>query len=542
MSLRDPILESSTGSVSDQPVVSVLHNETKSDGVTSLPPISGDFASTYDYCLVLPLDEEKKLNGTSKGYVEKLRFNGLELFAYKSIRGDELIILMKVTLDDLRIFADKIDFIMLLDPPALKETLELGNEKCDIAPIHINHDPSIIPYEPYQHIYAKYSRKVDENLYWRESNATHPFRSLIRLKLIALMVEARKGRAEPLKMRRYLRLGKVLGYFPLHDRSKTDYLTSVWLPWKVMPWNSPFMDIKEYFGEKITLYFVFMGHYTQWLLGPALVGIPLQLVIFIMDDFSSPVLPGFSFCIALWAIVMLEFWKRREKTVALEWGTLGFESTEQDRPDFRGKTMNSVIDGSEIKHFPSWQRDIFIVQSLLVIVILICMVVGLVVSIYVIRYTLVNDDGMSDSDSQSIASLLNALQIQVMNFVYSFLAKALTDRENHRTDTQYEDSMISKLFLFQFVNSYASFFYLAFIAESMGDCSKDGCMKSLALNLAIIFGSRLFSGNLMELLLPYVSFQFKYHNEMLKTEGKMTRAEKEYLLDRVSVAVLSFSG
>lgn len=35
---------------------------------------------------------------------------------------------------------------------------------------------------------------------------------------------------------------------------------------------------------------------------------------------------------------------------------------------------------------------------------------------------------------------------------------------------QFEDSMIMKIFLFQFVNSYASFFYLAFVAKGMGEC------------------------------------------------------------------------
>lgn len=92
--------------------------------------------------------------------------------------------------------------------------------------------------------------------------------------------------------------------------------------------------------------------------------------------------------------------------------------------------------------------------------------------------------------------------------------------------------MISKIFLFQFVNSYASFFYLAFIAESMGDCPDGGCMSTLTINLAIIFGSRLISGNLLELLLPYLSYQYKYRKEMLLYSGKITRPEKEFLLDK----------
>lgn len=34
--------------------------------------------------------------------------------------------------------------------------------------------------------------------------------------------------------------------------------------------------------------------------------------------------------------------------------------------------------------------------------------------------------------------------------------------ENHRTDSDYEDSLTVKMYLFQFVNFYASVFYIAF--------------------------------------------------------------------------------
>lgn len=41
-------------------------------------------------------------------------------------------------------------------------------------------------------------------------------------------------------------------------------------------------------------------------------------------------------------------------------------------------------------------------------------------------------------------------------------------QENHRTDTAYEDNLIAKTFMFQFVNSYASLVYIAFIKEHIG--------------------------------------------------------------------------
>jgi hypothetical protein len=100
--------------------------------------------------------------------------------------------------------------------------------------------------------------------------------------------------------------------------------------------------------------------------------------------------------------------------------------------------------------------------------------------------------------------------------------------------------MIIKIFLFQFVNSYASFFYLAFVAEGLGLCPSGGCMSSLAINLAVIFGSRLVTGNLLELLIPYLSYQYKYRKEIAKHGERISRPEKELLLDRVRFCFFLF--
>ena len=42
--------------------------------------------------------------------------------------------------------------------------------------------------------------------------------------------------------------------------------------------------------------------------------------------------------------------------------------------------------------------------------------------------------------------------------------------ENHRTQTQYNDSLIVKLFAFQFVNTYTSLFYIAFFRGVRSQC------------------------------------------------------------------------
>ena len=46
--------------------------------------------------------------------------------------------------------------------------------------------------------------------------------------------------------------------------------------------------MQEYFGEKVGLYFKFMGHFNLWLTVPAAIGIPLQIYILAINDFSNP--------------------------------------------------------------------------------------------------------------------------------------------------------------------------------------------------------------------------------------------------------------
>ncbi len=202
---------------------------------------------------------------------------------------------------------------------------------------------------------------------------------------------------------------------------------------------------------------------------------------------------------------MLEHWKRKQGRTALEWGTNDFEKHETDRPDFRGSRISSYVDGSSILFFPPEEREQYTRQSAVVVFLLICVVIGIVASIYIIRQTFINH-GVAPDNAQTYASAINAVQIQLANAGYSLVATELTKRENHRTTTAYEDYLTSKIFAFQFINSYASFFYIAFVAYHLEEqgCGENGCMYALGSNLMIIFATRLLSGNFLELAVPFV--------------------------------------
>jgi len=512
------------------------------DELSRSSEFGADIVNDYDYCMVLPA-KNGVLADKQLGYCRKLKELDLETFTFMGFNKQMVFILVRASLERLRNFADDIDFNMLLDSQVLEETCAKGNAEQNIGPFQIKHRPDISPFTPYEKIYARYSRSVNEDLYWRPEGQQHPFRESVRLKVLNLIIQSKPSEnSENLKISRYLRSGWMLAYFPLHNSEVMTELRHEWLRTYAMPWEQPLFAVKEYFGEKIALYFCFMSHYTRWLCFPAVVGVPVQLYAWATGNYGNASLPVYAFVVAMWAIVMLEYWKREENMTSLKWGMVGYEDTERDRPDFKGKMIDSYIDGKKIKYFPTVERSARITLSSIAITLSILTVIGIVASIYVLRYLV-----FPESTAQTLASICNAVQIQITNVLYSFLANALTEFENYRTETEFEDSMITKLFSFQFINSYGSFFFLAFVADHIGHggCGpgKNACMLNLGTNLAIIFGTRLTVGNAMELGLPYLSDRYRWIaalirgklNPFVAYEMNLVRPETEFLLEAYNV-------
>ncbi|XP_054838891.1 anoctamin-7-like [Eublepharis macularius] len=303
---------------------------------------------------------------------------------------------------------------------------------------------------------------------------------------------------------------------PSNEMNQRQILFHYWAQWSKWKKYQPLDHIRRYFGEKIALYFAWLGFYTGWLFPAAIVGTLVFVIgIFMMfDDIPaeeicnsggkyqmcplckscpywniSTICPMFkagrlfdhggtvffSIFMSLWAVTFLEYWKRMNATLTYRWDCSEFEDIEErPRPQFTAMapmTTKNPVTGEEEPYFPRQNRFNRIVAGSMVIVIMIAVVVMFLISIILYRAIIavvVSRSGnflvvASASRIASITgSVVNLIFILILSRIYLALAHFLTKWEMHRTQTMYEDAFTFKVFVFEFVNFYSSPIYIAF--------------------------------------------------------------------------------
>lgn len=293
-------------------------------------------------------------------------------------------------------------------------------------------------------------------------------------------------------------------------------LYAYWAQWSCWRRYQPLDHIREYFGEKIALYFAWLGFYTGWLLPASVVGTVIFLIGFwlVATDIPANELCGSgnsfvmcplcnicsywnysSICVtykagllfdnggtvflsvfmSLWAITFLEYWKRTCSSLSHRWDCSDFQDIEErPRPEFTAMapmTMRNPVTGAEEPYFPENKRFNRTLTGCMVIIIMVAVVLIFLTGIILYRTILSiiiykSEYSFFSFSAGRIASfsgsVLNLLVILLLSRIYTALAHILTRWEMHRTQTKYEDMFILKVFVFQFVNFYSSPVYIAF--------------------------------------------------------------------------------
>uniref|UniRef100_A0A3B5MSG1 Anoctamin n=1 Tax=Xiphophorus couchianus TaxID=32473 RepID=A0A3B5MSG1_9TELE len=370
-------------------------------------------------------------------------------------------------------------------------------------------------------------------------------------------------------IKRLLNNGSYTSAFPLHDsrywikskdvncESERYDLYKYWARFFCFFKEQPINRIRKYYGEKIGIYFAWLGFYTEMLLFAAVVGticftygfltygdnewskeicsdeIGGKIVMCPLCDkkcsywklnttcnsswqshlFDNVATVFFAIFMGIWVTLFLEFWKRRQARLEYEWDLVDFEEEQQQlqlRPEYETKCTKSKENPVTKSSFCQTYR----------------------LAVYAAFASIMKDSPTNHLEvvgpyitpqlaTSVTASCINFVIIMILNLMYEKVAIWITDMEIPKTHLEYENKLTVKMFLFQFVNYYSSCFYVAFFkgkfvgypgkyAYMFGstlrneECDPGGCLIELTTQLVIVMTGKQVWGNIQEALLPWV--------------------------------------
>ncbi|XP_023566434.1 anoctamin-1 isoform X5 [Octodon degus] len=317
--------------------------------------------------------------------------------------------------------------------------------------------------------------------------------------------------------------------YPLHDGdyegdnvefNDRKLLYEEWASYGVFYKYQPIDLVRKYFGEKIGLYFAWLGAYTQMLIPASIVGIIVFLYGCATVDqnipsmemcdqrynitmcplcdktcsywkmssacatarashlFDNPATVFFSVFMALWAATFMEHWKRKQMRLNYRWDLTGFEE-EEDHPraeyearvlekSLRKESKNKETDKVKLTwkdRFPAY------LTNLVSIIFMVAVTFAIVLGVIIYRISMAAALAMNSSPSvrsnirvtvTATAVIINLVVIILLDEVYGCIARWLTKIEVPKTEKSFEERLIFKAFLLKFVNSYTPIFYVAF--------------------------------------------------------------------------------
>nr|XP_046184532.1 anoctamin-6-like isoform X2 [Oncorhynchus gorbuscha] len=326
---------------------------------------------------------------------------GMELEAARSV-VDEKLLFVKVHMpwDVLCTYAEVLHIKLPIQPNDLSTTSSPFNFLSCITR-HFYPSEDLIAKEteyftaPFEKDRLEYFYVKDRDLFFTPS-----MRSRMAYYILSRAPYEVRGNIKKFGVTKLLDGGVYKAAYPLHDcrfnvRSKEDecpneryLLYNEWAHPKSFYKMQPLDLIRKYYGEKIGIYFAWLGFYTAMLALAAIVGLGCFIYGYTTQETSTwskevcdPLIGGnivmcpqcdkectywrlnstcesskklcifdnygtlvFAVFMAIWVTVFLEFWKRYQAELEYEWDTVEFlEQEEQPRPEYEAKCNHERI-------------------------------------------------------------------------------------------------------------------------------------------------------------------------------------------------------
>ncbi|RCH88112.1 hypothetical protein CU098_000888, partial [Rhizopus stolonifer] len=256
----------------------------------------------------------------------------------------------------------------------------------------------------------------------------------------------------------------VESIMPLHH----DEFNKTWYKSWSTKWlidDTELLKIRDHFGEKIAYYFAFLQTYFLWLSAPSVLGVLVYLT------HSNTLAIWFSLSMLIWAILFIEMWKRKESTLAIQWGVRNFSKHEKRRAEFKGEKMvKDHVTGEDTPVVSTWKllgRRLSSLPGVAVGALFLTVIVGFVFVLQLFLHEYYN--GPFRRFLHYAPTVGYVLFIPTMTKIYSQWIKMLTNWEMHKTDASWEYSYTQKIFVANFLVGYLSLFITAWIYIPFGD-------------------------------------------------------------------------
>ena len=431
------------------------------------------------------------------------------------------------------------EYDLQLKPYALMYELERNNSAQNIHP-DIN---SPIYYPPYYHFHKKYENCYkcyypnDDDYYELEEHIPErvsKFRAIDKLRLIYYITDY-------LVKFTYLFNQKIIFSFIYRRNNKDnkEHFSHNFIQPNVPElFNSRKCEkrisfLRNYFCEEVAMYFLWLDNCNRWLIIPCLFAIFLSVlkyfhkenefqvkIIFITINSNEFYLLLYGIAITLWATLFHKIWMQKEKLYSYIWGMDSFGKNDPINENFIPESDEEFIFGYKNIKQKTLHHKFKIMLSYIILLLMICITVLIIFTLFTMKkiLTVNHQDSNYNFILSCAVAVMNAVQIKVMKFIYGKIAKNLNIWENHYKIKGKENSLALKLILFDFMNNYSSFFYIAFIKPYNEGCIENDCIYEIKTQLYTIF-IVFFCFNILEIIIPIMKSQ-KIKEQLRIIEGE----------------------
>ncbi|EPS38450.1 hypothetical protein H072_7796 [Dactylellina haptotyla CBS 200.50] len=255
----------------------------------------------------------------------------------------------------------------------------------------------------------------------------------------------------------------VESVFGLHDHEFNKRWLKDWsTKWLIGP--EDLRVIRDRFGEKIAFYFAFIQWYFIALSVPAAIGLFSYLFLPAYSSF-------FAICNCLWSVLFVEYWKRQEVDLAVQWGVRHCSTVQRKRAEFQFEAeATDPVTGEKIRYFPAYRRLMRqLIQVPFALFAASCLA-AIIASVFSIEIFLVEVyNGPLKMILKFLPTVLLSIFIPIVSTIFTTFATRLTDFENYENQDSYEAALTQKIFVLNFITGYFPLFLTAFVYVPFGE-------------------------------------------------------------------------